>query len=94
MTQLPVGKLALGSKWVYKIKNKANRTIEWYKAYLVKLENTQQEGVDFIQTFAPITKSVTIRTLVSVTAAQNWSMHQMDVYNAFFSGELKKEVYM
>lgn len=63
---LPPGKHALSSKWVFRIKHKADESIERYKACLVILGNTQTEGVDFTETFASIAKMVTIHTLLSI----------------------------
>lgn len=63
---LPLGKWALGSKWVYDIKYKADGTIERYKDLLVILGNTQHEGIDFTNIFALVAKLVTNRTLLSV----------------------------
>lgn len=57
LTPLPSKKRALGSKWVYKIKYKADGSIERYS-------NTQQEGINFTKMFAPVAKMVTVRTLL------------------------------
>lgn len=56
--------------------------------------NHQVEEIDYNETFAPIAKIVTIRAFFSVAAAQNWEVHQMDVHNAFFHGDLDEELYM
>lgn len=55
---------------------------------LVILGNTQKEGVDFIETFAPVAKVVTMRTLLSIASARNLPVHQIDVHNKFLHGDL------
>jgi len=88
------GKKTIGCKWVYKIKHKSDETLDRYKAHLVAKGYTQLEGLDFLDTFTPITKLTTLRLLLAVAAANDWYLKLLGVNHAFLHGDLHEEFYM
>ena len=64
----PVGVTPLGCKWVYSIKVKSDGSLDRYKARLVALGNNQEYGVNYEETFAPVAKMTTVRTILAIAA--------------------------
>ena len=88
MVDLPSGQSVVGCRWVYKIKTKANGFVEWYKARLVAYGFTQEYGIDYKETFAPVARLTSVRCLITVATIHHWPLYQMKVKNAFLNGDL------
>ena len=94
LVTLPPGKSVVGCKWIYKIKTHSDGTIERYKTLLIAKGFTQEYGIDYEETFAPIARISFVCALLAVAAASKWDLFQIDVKNAFLNGDLSEEFYI
>ena len=90
----PEGVNIIRCMWLFKHKYRENGDLERHKARLVVNGKSQQVGVDCDETFNPVVKSATIRTVLSIAMGRDWPIHQLDVKNAFLHGDLKETVFM
>lgn len=82
------------ARLVFKIKEGDNETSHRYKARLVAQGFTQKYGIDYDEVFAPVTKSSTFRTLLTVASLRNYVVQQYDVKTAFLNGSISEELFM
>ena len=92
--KMPHNQKIIDLKWVFKIKCGPNGEIDKYKACLVMKGYTQVEGLDYSDTFMPVTKFTTICSLLALAAQHNLEVHQIGVKAAFLNGKLEEEIYL
>jgi histone deacetylase 1/2 len=93
LVERPPGAKVISGKWVFTHKFGADGTLDKYKARWVVRGDLQREGIDFGETFTPVVKPATIRSVLTVIASKQWPAHQLDVSNAFLHGNLSERVY-
>ncbi|KAL0429751.1 UNVERIFIED_CONTAM: Retrovirus-related Pol polyprotein from transposon TNT 1-94 [Sesamum radiatum] len=85
LVELPDGFKAIGCKWVFETKKDSLGNIERHKARLVAKGFTQREGIDYTETFSPVSKKDSLRTVMALVAHFDMNLHQMDVKTAFLN---------
>lgn len=94
LVELPADRRAIGCKWVYKIKTKADGSVQQYKARLVAQGFSQKYGKDYDLVFAPVVRPVTFRILLVIAAKENMRVMHFDAKTAFLNGKLDEIIYM
>ncbi len=94
LVNLPEGRKTVGCKWVFRVKYDGKGKIERFKGRLVAQGYSQKYGIDYDETFSPVARYSSIRTLLAFAIEMGMQIHQMDVVTAFLNGDLKEEIYM
>lgn len=84
----------MGCKWVFKVKENPDGTVNNYKAHFLAKGFHQQLGFDYNKMFSPIVKPTTTKIIITLTLTHNWEFQQIDINNAFLNGTLEEEVFM
>ncbi|GJS33906.1 retrovirus-related pol polyprotein from transposon TNT 1-94 [Tanacetum coccineum] len=94
LVDLPNGKRAIGTKWVFRNKKDERGIVIKNKARLVAQGYTQEEGIDYDEVFAPVARIEAIRLFLAYASFKDFVVYQMDVKSAFLYGKIKEEVYV
>ena len=94
LVKLPAGRKPIGCKWIFKIKHTSDGKVERYKARLVAKGYTQKPREDYDETYSPVIRYSSIRTLLAFAVQNGMIIHQMDVVTAFLNGTINEEIYM
>ncbi|GJX31933.1 putative ribonuclease H-like domain-containing protein, partial [Tanacetum coccineum] len=94
LVDLPKGKHAIGTKWVYRNKKDERGIVVRNKARLVAQGYTQEEGIDYDEVFAPVARIEAIRLFLAYASFMGFIVYQMDVKSAFLYGTIEEEVYV
>jgi hypothetical protein len=90
----PHGQNIISCKWVFRVKQHLDGSIDKLKARLVARGFTQQYGIDCHETFSPVVKPATVRLVLSLAVSRGWHTRQIDISNAFLHGFLDDTAYM
>ena len=85
LVELPQDRKAINCKWVYKLKKDKEGNLKRYKARLVARGDSQVNGVDYVETFSPVSRFTSIRALLAIANSLDMELDQMDFHTAFLN---------
>nr|GEV26188.1 putative ribonuclease H-like domain-containing protein [Tanacetum cinerariifolium] len=91
LVDLPYGKRAIGSKWVFRNKLDESETVIRNNARLVAYGHIQEEDIDYYEVFVPVERIETIRLFLAYASFKDFVVYQMDVKSAFLYGKIEEE---
>ena len=94
LVELPPGRKAIGCRWVFKRKENADGSQERYRSRLVAQGFAQKPHLEYTETYAPVAKFASLRTVLAIAAIENMEVHSMDVSSAFLNGKMDTLVHM
>jgi histone deacetylase 1/2 len=94
LVPLPPGMEPIGCKWIFRIKQNPDGSLNKFKVRLVAKGFHQRPGLNFSETFSPVIKPITVRLILTLALSYKWDIQQLDVNNAFLNGDLTETVYM
>ena len=94
LVELPKGMKPIGCKWIFKTKRDSKGNAERHKTHLVAKGFTQNEGIDYKETFSPVSSKDSFRTIMALVAHYDLQLHQMDVKTAFLNGDIEETISM
>lgn len=94
LVELPACCTSIGCKWIFRIKYDSSGRVNRFKGCLVAKGHAQIEGIDYEETFSPVVRFSSIRTILAFALQYNMLIHQMDVVAAFLNGNLQEDIYM
>jgi hypothetical protein len=93
LVSCPPGTNVVTEKWLFRHKPTSDDSLDRYKARWVLYGFTQRPGVDYGKTFSHVVKFANVRSVLSLTLSWNWTIHQLNVRNAFLHDTLTETVY-
>ena len=86
----PDGKSVVTSKCLFKIKHREDGSVEKHKARFVTRGFSQNEGIDYDETFTSVARYTSIKTIIAIASTMGWKLHQMDVKTTFLNGIIEE----
>lgn len=94
LIEKPTNQRVIDNKWVFKVKKNPDDTVDRYKARLVCRGFNQEHRIDYMETFAPVVRFDSLRTILAIAAKKKMHMLQFDIKTAFLNCDFEENVFM